>query len=173
MRSLLQNRLMDLTAGDMGPDTFISEVWSRHAHAIGLELTRAAFHACRPASPMSQIDVAKTVTELLKQRFNTEEVDHVFARALSERLEKNAHKHAMAFQYMTTLKISEVQKHWQQVQQHKQQWRNLAQIDGMARMLAHIAVLNMWVWKNLVYLAQDGDPFEGDLESISDPSEST
>ncbi|KAK7902891.1 Protein SOSEKI 1 [Exophiala xenobiotica] len=171
-RSLLQNRLMDLTEGSMGPDTYISEMWLRHAHSIGLELTRAAFYACRPTPPIPEIDVAKKITELLKQKFSREASDHAVAREIAGRLEKNAHKHAMEFQNMTTLNISEAQKQWNQVQQQKQQWRNLPHIDGMARMLAHIAVLNMRVWKILVYLAQDGDALDGDLDSISEASES-
>ncbi len=170
-RSLLHNRLMDLTEGNMGPDTFISEVWLRHATPIGVELTRAAFYACRPALPISEKDVAET-TALLRERFDTEERDHAVAREIAGLLEKNAHKHAIEFQNMTSLNISQAQKQWHQVQQQKQQWRNLPHIDGMARMLAHIAVLNLRVWKNLVYLAQDGDILDGGIDSISEASES-
>ncbi|KIW10196.1 hypothetical protein PV08_11157 [Exophiala spinifera] len=165
-RARLYSRLMDLTEGYVDPGTSISDMWYQHAGAIGLELVRAARHACGLATQIAEADIAKT-TARLRNLFISEQRDHVRAATIGSDLEKSALKHAADFQGMTTLRISEAQKQWQQIQQQTCQGRIPFQIESMARMLAHMAVVNFRVWTNLVYLEHAGDAFDGEFDSIS------
>ncbi|KAK6373944.1 Protein SOSEKI 1 [Exophiala oligosperma] len=156
-RARLHNRLMDLTEGYVEPGTSISDVWDRHASAIGLELTRAASHACGRATQITEADVAKA-TDHLRDKFDSEQREHVRAEAIGFDIEKSALNTASEFQGMTTLAISEAQKQWQQIQQQNSQGGRIPfQIESIARMLAHMAVVNFRVWTELVYLEREGD----------------
>ncbi|KAL6245264.1 Protein SOSEKI 1 [Rhinocladiella similis] len=165
-RARLYSRLMDLTEGYVDPGTSISDMWYQHASAIGLELAHAAGHACGWTMQISEADVAKATTQL-RDMFNSEQRDHVRAITIGCKLEKSALEYAAEFQGMTTLSISEAQKQWQQMQQQKSQGRIPFQMDTMARMLAHMAVVNFRVWTELVYLEHEGDTFQEEFDSIS------
>lgn len=155
-RALLQNRILDLADGTVAPDKTISEAWFQNGRAIALELTRAAWGACdRSPSLLSDADFDMTAKVLL-DRFRAEQQEPAEAREMGRVLEKMTNEYARRFHKMTTLAISENQRQWHQVQQQKQQWRNLPGIEDMARMLAHIAVVHWRVWADLVYVAQEG-----------------
>jgi hypothetical protein len=59
---------------------------------------------------------------------------------------------------MTTLAISETQRHWHERRKETQPWRNMPETGDMARILAHMAVLHWTVWADLVYLEQEQEP---------------
>ncbi|KIV85249.1 hypothetical protein PV11_00971 [Exophiala sideris] len=153
-RDLLQNRIMDLTDGTVAQHKSTTEVWSQNHRAIAVELTRAAWNACdQDPSLLARIDFDKIAGDLLA-RFRSEEDDPAVARSIGTLLEKATKEHAKRFHKMTALTISENQRQWHQLRQRKQQWRNLAGIEDMARMLAHVAVVHWRVWADLVYLEQ-------------------
>ncbi|KIX93684.1 uncharacterized protein Z520_10590 [Fonsecaea multimorphosa CBS 102226] len=156
MHTLLRNRIMDLTDGDLD-GTPMEEIWLRHAGAVALELTRAAF-LIWPGSTFLIPDsiVIKTTARLIAQ-FEGEHQNQHHASTILRVLEGATNDQMNKFQNMTILAISQAQKQWQQVRASRQQWRSLPETDDIARRVAHIATVHWRVWADLVYLeSSDG-----------------
>ncbi|OQV08218.1 hypothetical protein CLAIMM_12528 [Cladophialophora immunda] len=168
MHMLLRNRIMDLTDGDL-EGTPMQEIWLRHAGAVALELTRAAF-LIWPGStfPIPDSMVSKTTIRLIAQFEEEDQLQHR-ARTLLRALEGATNEHTSQFQSGTILAISQAQKQWQQVRASRQQWRSLPEMEDIARRVAHIAVVHWRVWADLVYLASsDGhEGCIGETDSVS------
>ncbi|KIW96822.1 uncharacterized protein Z519_02213 [Cladophialophora bantiana CBS 173.52] len=169
MHMLLQNRIMDLTDGDL-EGTPMQDIWLRHANTVALELTRAAF-LIWPGStfPIPDSIVDKTTVRLVAQ-FEAEHQSQHHARAILHKLERATNDHTGNFQNMTVLAISQAQKQWQQARAARQKWRSLPEIEDIARRVAHIAAVHWRVWADLVYLeSSEGyeDDFIDETDSIS------
>ena len=151
MHGALENRLLDLTDCTTSSTIPIPDIWLQNVNAIALELTRAAFHVCRHAG-LPFPESVEAITFQLKTQFEHEKGYCRNARALGPVLEQATREHASVFQNMTTLAISENQKHWKTLQQQRQPWRNVPDLQDLARKLAHIAAIHWKVWAELVYL---------------------
>lgn len=155
----LQSRIMDLTDGHMGPNETMAEMWSQHCSEIALELTNAAFSVCKRVGCVLPNSVIENTTRQLSLRFSEERLDGERARLLAGALERGAQAHAHVFQNMTTLAISDKQKryhHARHANQHEnQEWRQMPSVDDLARKLAHVAVIHLRVWAELVYLPEE------------------
>jgi hypothetical protein len=79
------------------------------------------------------------------------------ANRFHAKLEERTFAHAAIFQKQSPLQISEAQKRWQQRRHDEKLWR--ADIEDVARRVAHIAVLHWKIWAGLVYL-------EGEEEAV-------
>ncbi|KIW75587.1 hypothetical protein Z517_10329 [Fonsecaea pedrosoi CBS 271.37] len=166
MHTLLRNRIMDLTDGDL-EGTPMQEIWLRHAGAVALELARAAFLISSGSTfPIPDSIVSKTTARLVAQ-FEAEHHSQHRARTVVRVLESATNDHMNTFQPMTILAISQAQKQWQQSRVSTQPWRSLPEIEDIARRVAHIATVHWRVWADLVYLeSPDGH------EDSSDETES-
>lgn len=157
----LQTRILDLTDGHMNPNETMAQMWSQHCGEIALELTNAALGVCkRTGCILPDWEIEATAKELWTQ-FENERLHGVGAKLLAGALERAAQEHARSFEQMTTLDISEMQKrhhHLRHGSQHEyQQWRQMPTVDDMARKLAHVAVVHMRVWADMVYLTGGGE----------------
>lgn len=157
----LQNLILDLTDGHMNPDETMAQMWSQHCSEIAQELHNAASSVCKRVGcilPDSEID---TTGKQLWLSFAKERSDHIRAKLLQEALEGGAQRHARLFDKMTTLDISEKQKRHHLLrlgdQDENQQWRQMPTVDDMARKLAHVAVIHMRVWADLVYFPAEAE----------------
>ncbi|KEF61783.1 uncharacterized protein A1O9_03353 [Exophiala aquamarina CBS 119918] len=158
----LQTRILDLTDGHMRPNQTMAEMWSQHDGEIALELTNAAFSVCKRVGCVLPASEVETTRKQLAFEFAEERQHARRAQLLAQALERGAQTYAHAFQSMTTLAISEAQKrdhHARHQPQHEnQQWRQMPSLEDMARKLAHVAVIHMRVWWDLVYLPDEAEP---------------
>ncbi|KAK5061320.1 hypothetical protein LTR84_007862 [Exophiala bonariae] len=157
----LQSRILDLTDGHMNPNETMAQMWSQHCGAIALELTNAAFSVCKRVGCFLPDSEIETTARNLQMQFDDERLNGCRAQEFATVLEGAAQAHAHVFDNMTTLNISEIQKRHHNIRQGSQhefqQWRQMPTEDDMARKLAHIAVIHMRVWADMVYLTADGE----------------
>jgi len=151
----LQTRILDLTDGHLRPGETMAEMWAQHDGEIALELTNAAFSVCKRVGCVLPDSDIETTREQLSATFLEERANTSRARHLAQTLENKAQAYAHRFQSMTTLAISEAQRRSAnsqcQNQHENQQWRQMPCLDEIARSLAHVAVIHMRVWSDLVY----------------------
>ena len=162
----VQSRIMDLTDGHTGQNMSVAQMWREHGTEIALELTRAAFSICkRVGRIIPDSEITDTTNELLAA-FDEESKHGRRAQKLAEELESAAQGHARVFQNMTTLMISEKQKQWHHIRQQDKQWSSRSAIEDIARKLAHVGIIHMRVWWDIVYLPRqdEHEPGVGGLD---------
>jgi hypothetical protein len=140
------------------------ESWQAQIEDVSMEITRAAYVECGlEHCPIPDDDFEGTTRDL--ERSFTENFG-LLAIELHAKLEQTTFVHVATFQDRSPLQISEAQKHWQQSRHERKLWR--ADVEDVARRVAHVAVLHWKVWAGLVYLEGEEDRVEG--QSISQDS---
>jgi len=158
MHGTLQHRIMDLSEADNEVGQSVPDIWHAHIDPIALEITRAAYALCRRLGrPVSAQNFALTARKL-KWAFEDEREGRLQAFDLARELKQEILRHTNAFQHMSAWTISDAQRQWQKLRQQRVQWRNIPDIEDMARRLAHMAVIHWRVWANMVYVDQDEEP---------------
>jgi hypothetical protein len=156
-----------ITIIESGDSESRNESWQAQIEDIAMEITYAA-HA-EPARQHCTIpghdDIERT-TKHLRLEFETSfaSKDNRFHAELEER----TFAHAAIFQKQSPLQISEAQKRWQQSRHDEKRWR--ADIEDVARRVAHIAVLHWKIWAGLVYLEGEEEAVGGGGSLIEDAS---
>jgi hypothetical protein len=125
-----------------------NESWQAQITDVAMEITQAAYFERGLEPSMIPDDDFKCTTIRLKQAF--ENGFGLLANELHAKLEERTFAHAAIFQRQSPLQISEAQKRWQQSRHDDKLWR--ANIEDVARRVAHIAVLHWKIWAGLVYL---------------------
>lgn len=125
-----------------------NESWQAQIADVAMEITQAAYVERGLEHCMIPDDDFKCTTIHLKQAF--ENRFGLLANKLLAKLEERTFAHAAIFQKQSPLQISEAQKRWQQSRHDDKLWR--ADMEDVARRVAHIAVLHWKIWAGLVYL---------------------
>lgn len=154
----LQHRILTIVDNDFGEDLMAS--WRDNMDNVAIEITRAAFVACHHAAPhVIPPDMFNQTGSYLDQtgshlRQAVEQFYESFERDLLTRLAESSLEHAAVFQTMSTVQISETQKHYQQNRQQSE-IQTFPDLENMARSLAHLGVLHWQVWWDLVYMRDE------------------
>lgn len=133
------------------------ESWQAQIEDVAMEITRAAYadrglqHCTIPG------DDFEWTTTHLKGAFENE--FGLLAKEFHAKLEARTFAYAAIFQKRSPLQISEAQKRWQQRRHENRLWR--ADLEDVARRVAHVAVLHWKIWAGLVYL-------EGEEEEVAE-----
>jgi hypothetical protein len=134
-----------------------SESWQALTEDVAVEITRAAYvdygleHCSIPDGDF------ECTTRDLRSAFSDN--FGLLAHGLHAKLEQMTLAHAAIFQERSPLQISEAQKLWQQSRHDKKFWR--ADVEDVARRVAHMAVLHWKIWAGLVYLEEEEDSVVG------------
>lgn len=124
------------------------ESWLAQINDVAMEIARAASVERGSDDVRIPDHEFKRTTRDLEQAFTYDSGS--LANDLHTKLEERTVAYARTFQKQSPLQISEAQKHWQQSRQERKLWR--ADVEDMARRLAHIAVLHWKIWADLVYM---------------------
>ncbi|EXJ86370.1 hypothetical protein A1O3_03321 [Capronia epimyces CBS 606.96] len=173
IHGVLRMRLMILTDSDAASGLTTPEVWNRHAYAVALELTRAAFQYCQIAESTPPEAEAARTAEQLTAMYHFESQNSARTRAIARALEQTVHDYAKVYQGMTAQAISLTQRRLHLRHATSQVYRYLPDLRDLASRLAHIAVIHWRVWADLAYLVEyEEDEESDDSDSSEDGAES-
>ena len=151
LKTGMKTRIMDLTDGEAGAEESTIDLWQTNIESIAIEVTRALSAVARTANRVIPPGVQQVLCCEVNRRFKDKKAGHDLASQLGAGLRSQASSHAETFRRLPALRISEVQKQYQQDRQSRASARLMPDVEDISRRLAHIATIHWEVWGNLAY----------------------